>query len=317
VGRFLLKRLLSAVVTLWLLATIVFLLVNVLPSNVGRQVLGGQANEELVKAYNKKIGTDKPVLVQYGKAMKNLSTLSFGDSYKSGVAVRKIIGPAIVRSGKLALLALLLTVPLAIAGGVYTARRQDKLADRAVVVAGLATSSTPEFVTAAILLSIFCVTWKIGKVFANPPPGASILTQLHYLIVPAVAMAIVYLGYIVRMARAGVIGALQTDYARTATMKGLSKATVMRRHLLRNALAPTITVISAQIGYLFGSIVGVEIVFNYAGLGSVLRDAVGNKDIPILSGGVLAVGIVYMIATLAADLLIAFLNPRIRLETSR
>jgi peptide/nickel transport system permease protein len=130
-------------------------------------------------------------------------------------------------------------------------------------------------------------------------------------------MAIVYLGYIVRMARAGVIGALQTDYARTATMKGLSKGTVMRRHLLRNALAPTITVISAQMGYLFGSIVGVELVFNYAGLGSVLRDAVGNKDIPILSGGVLAVGIVYMISTLMADLLIAFLNPRIRLESSR
>jgi peptide/nickel transport system permease protein len=88
----------------------------------------------------------------------------------------------------------------------------------------------------------------------------------------------------------------------------------MRRHILRNALAPTITVISAQIGYLFGSIIGVELIFNYHGLGSILLDAAGNKDVPILEGGVLAVGIVYMLSTLLADILIAILNPRVRLE---
>lgn len=313
-GRFIFKRVMSAIVTLWLLATIVFLLVHVIPGNVGRAILGNTAPESNVVEYNHKIGTDRPLATQYATSLKNLVTLQFGDSYKSGVAVRNIIGPAIFRSGKLAALALILTVPLAIAGGIFAARRQDKLADRVIVVSGLATSSTPEFVTAAILSSLFCVTLPWGKVFANPPPQASLITQLHYLIVPAIAMAIVYLGYIVRMARAGVISALQTDYARTATMKGLSKSRVMRRHILRNALAPTITVVSAQIGYLFGSIIGVEIVFNYAGLGSILRDAVGNHDIPILEGGVLAVGIVYMLSTFLADVLIALLNPRVRLE---
>ena len=314
VGPFLLKRLLSGLITLWLLATIVFCLVHIIPGNVGRSILGNTAPESNVVAYNKKLGTDKPLLVQYKKSMTGLITLKFGESFKSGIAVRKIIGPALFRSGKLAALALILTIPLSLFGGVYAARRQDKFSDRTIVVTGLATSSTPEFVTAALLMTVFCVNWKIGKVFADPPARASVVTQLRYLIFPAIAMAIVYIGYIVRMARAGVIGALQTDYARTATMKGLSKGRVMRGHILRNALAPTITVISAQMGYLFGSILGVELVFNYHGIGSILADAVGNHDIPILEGGVLAVGLVYMVSTLMADLLIAFLNPRVRLE---
>ena len=131
------------------------------------------------------------------------------------------------------------------------------------------------------------------------------------------AMVIAYFGYIARMTRAGVISALQSDYTRTATMKGLSSSQVMRRHVLRNALAPTITVISVQIGYLFGGIIGVEKVFNYAGLGSTMLIAVGAKDIPVLQGAVLIVGIVYMLSTLLADLLIAYLNPRVRLEAER
>jgi peptide/nickel transport system permease protein len=217
----------------------------------------------------------------------------------------------------LALLAFMITIPVSIVAGIFAARRQDKFADRSIVTLGLATSSIPEFVTAAVLLSVFCVHWKIGKVFANPPAGTSALGQLEYLFFPAMAMVIAYFGYITRMTRAGVIQSLHSDYARTATMKGLSKNQVMRTHILRNALAPTITVISVQIGYLFGGIIGVEKVFNYSGLGSTMLIAVGSKDIPVLQGAVLLVGIVYMVSTLMADLLIAFLNPRVRLETKR
>ena len=158
---------------------------------------------------------------------------------------------------------------------------------------------------------------KLGKAFANPPAGTSPIRQPEYRLLPALAMVFAYFGYIARMTRAGVISALQADYTRTATMKGLSNGQVMRRHILRNALAPTITVISVQIGYLFGGIIGVEKVFNYAGLGSTMLNAVGSKDIPVLQGAVLLVGIVYMLSTLLADLLIATLNPRVRLETRR
>lgn len=316
-SRFLLKRLASAIITLWLLATIVFLIVNVLPGDVGRQILGPFAPKEEVAAFNARLGTDQPVLEQYIASIRRVFTLDFGTSYQSGADVTDIIFPALFRSGKLAVLAFVITIPISIAAGIFAARRKDKLADRAIVNIGLASSSIPEFVTAAVLLSVFCVHWKIGKVFANPPAGTSVIGQLQYLIVPAMAMVIAYFGYIARMTRAGVISALHSDYVRTATMKGMSKGEVMRRHILRNALAPTITVISVQIGYLFGGIIGVERVFNYAGLGSTMLSAVGAKDIPVLQGAVLLVGIVYMASTLAADLLIAYLNPRVRLETTR
>ena len=127
---------------------------------------------------------------------------------------------------------------------------------------------------------------------------------------------IVYFGYIARMTRAGVIGALDADFTRTATMKGLSKTQVMRRHVLRNGLQPTVSVIGVQIGYVMGSLVAIEKIFNYPGLGLTIFNA-ASKDPPVLVAGVLVVATVYMLATLAADLVLAWMNPRARLEVSR
>ena len=313
--RYLLKRLASAIVTLWLLVTIVFLIVNILPGDIARKILGPFATQESVTAYRHEYGLDLPLWRQYLSSMKNIVTLDFGSSYLQKKPVTDIIFPALVRSGKLAILAFIITIPISILAGIIAARRQDKLSDRAIVNVGLASSSIPEFVSAAVLLSIFCVHWKIGKVFANPPDGTPLLEQLQYLLMPALAMAIAYFGYLARMTRAGVISAQNSDYARTATMKGMSQGDVMRRHVLRNALAPTITVISIQIGYLFGGIIGVEKVFNYPGLGTEMLNAAKGRDIPLLQGAVLVVGLIYMLSTLAADLLIAYLNPRVRLET--
>jgi peptide/nickel transport system permease protein len=300
------------VITLWLLATIVFLLVNVLPGDVGRKVLGPTANADDVAAFNARLGTDRPMLSQYGTSLRRLATFDFGDSFQTGSPVMDLLWPALGRSSKLALLAFVITIPLSI----FAARRKDRLADRTVVNAGLASSSLPEFVTASTLLAVFAVQIGWGRVNANVPEGTSLVGQLEYLLLPALALVLSYFGYIARMTRAGVINALQADYTRTATMKGLSSGQVMRRHILRNALAPTITVISVQVGYLFGGIVGVEKVFNYPGLGTMMLNAVGRKDIPVLQTAVLIVGVIYMISTLVADLLIAALNPRVRLGGS-
>jgi peptide/nickel transport system permease protein len=313
--RFILRRIGSIAVTLWLLATIVFVLVNVLPGDVGRKVLGPTANADDVAAFNVRLGTDRPLTEQYAKSLERVFTLDFGDSFQTGGPVLDLLIPALGRSAKLAFLAFIITIPLSIAAGIYAARRQDRLADRVVVNAGLASSSVPEFVTASVLLAVFAVSLKLGKVYANVPEGTSLWGQLDYLLLPSLAMVVSYFGYIARMTRAGVINSLQADYTRTATMKGLDSGRVMRRHVLRNALAPTITVISVQIGYLFGGIIGVEKVFNYPGLGTMMLNAVGKKDIPVLQASVLMVGMIYMLSTLAADLMIAFLNPRIRLDT--
>ncbi len=314
VRQYLLKRIGAIIINLWLLATIVFVLVNVLGGDIGRKVLGPTAQLEDVRAYNELLGANDPLIEQYVRSVTNVFTLDFGNSFQSQAPVLDLVIPALGRSAKLALLAFVITIPISIVAGIYAARRQDKLSDRVVVNVGLASSSIPEFVTAAVLLALFAVHFKVGKVYANPPNGVGLLGQLEYLILPAMAMVISYFGYITRMTRAGVITALHSDYTRTATLKGMPAGQVMRKHILRNALAPTITVISVQIGYLFGGIVGVEKVFNYAGLGSTMLNAVGSSDIPVLQASVLVVGMIYMVSTLLADLLIAYLNPRVRLE---
>ena len=224
---------------------------------------------------------------------------------------------AMVRSAKLAGLALLLTIPVAIAAGVFAARRRDRRADRGIVLLGVTSSSIPEFVTGTVLVVVVGVQLKLLPVIATTPPGASIPTQVAALLMPATAMAIVYFGYIARMTRAGTIEVLQSDYTRTAAMKGLTPNQVMRKHVLRNALIPTVAVIAVQVGYLFGGIIAVEKIFTYNGMGQTMLFAAQNKDLPMLTAGVILVGIVYMLATLAADMTIAWMNPRIRLDSER
>jgi peptide/nickel transport system permease protein len=315
-ARFITRRLLLAIVTLWLLATIVFVIANVLPADVGRTILGPFAPQESVDALNQRLGTDRPILIRYVDAMKGIVTLDFGDSFVSGQPVLPQLLGAVGRSAKLAALALVITIPISIVAGLYAARRRDRKADRAIVLLGVTSSSIPEFITGTILVVVVGVQLGWLPVVATAPPNSDIVTQIRYLLMPAIAMAIVYFGYIARMTRSGAIDVLQSDYARTATMKGLTASQTMRHHVLRNALVPTVAVIAVQIGYLFGGIIAVEKIFNYNGMGATMLFAAQNKDLPMLTTGVLIIGIVYMLATLAADVIMAWMNPRIRLDAS-
>src|SRR6476660_4210503 len=315
-ARFIARRLVLAVITLWLLATIVFIITNVLPDNVGRTILGPFAPQESVDALNERLGTNRPLPIRYVEQIEGIVTLDFGESFVSGQPVLPQILAAAGRSAKLAGLALLITIPTAIAAGLYAARRRDRKADRAIVLLGVTSSSIPEFITATILVVVVGVQLGWLPVLATAPPNADIVTQVRYLLMPAIAMAIVYFGYIARMTRAGAIDVLQSDYTRTATMKGLTTSQTMRHHVLRNALVPTVAVIAVQIGYLFGGIIAVEKIFNYNGMGATMLFAAQNKDLPMLTAGVLVIGIVYMLATLAADLIMAWMHPRIRLDAN-
>lgn len=302
-----------SVVTLFLLATLVFLIVNVLPGDPGRRIAGPFAPQETVDALNERLGANDPLPQQYGRLLKNTVTFDFGDSFKFGQPVKSVLFPALGRSAKLVILGLLLTVPISIAGGVFAARRRNSLADRSVVTLGLASSSIPEFVSGVTLQFLLGVQLGWLPVLALAPSGAGFFTELRYLLMPALALVAVYFGYIARITRAGVIQALDADYTRTAVMKGLDGRRVLTRHVMRNALQPTVAVIGTQIGYLFSGLIGLELIFNYPGLGSLIVNAAKSKDFPLLQAGVILVGIIYMICTLLADLVIAWMNPRARL----
>ncbi|MGI9028409.1 MAG: ABC transporter permease [Ilumatobacteraceae bacterium] len=315
--RYVIRRVALSVITLFLLVTAVFLIVNVFPSDPGRSIAGPFAPQATVDDINERLGTNDPLPEQYGRLLRSVVTFDYGDSFQFRQPVADLLLPALGRSARLVALGLIFTVPLAIAAGIFAARRRDTFADRTVVTLGLASSSIPEFVSGVTLQYLLGVKLGWFPALATAPRDAGILTQLNHLLLPAFALVVVYFGYIARMTRAGVIAALDADYTRTAVMKGLSNPRVMRRHVMRNGLQPTVSVIGTQVGYLFSGLLGLELIFNYQGLGNLIYNAAGSKDFPVLTAGVITVGIIYMLCTLAADLVIAWMNPRARLAPSR
>jgi peptide/nickel transport system permease protein len=226
--------------------------------------------------------------------------------------VWEILGPAVGNSAKLGVYAFLLVVPLGILGGVFAGLRAGRATDRTITVVGMSLVVVPEFVTGLVLILVFSIWLGWLPVTAQWEEGAGFLTQARHLTLPAIALAIVLFGYIARIARAGVVEALDADYTRTAYLIGLSHETVIRRHVLRNALLPTIAVVATQVGYLVGGLVAIEFLFNYQGLGLTVLHAAELKDFTLLTAAVLVVGVVYLLVTLVADILFALLNPRIR-----
>ena len=310
---YILRRLGLALVTLWLLSVIVFFAGQVLPGDPGRAILGPLAAQSAVHALDQQLGVGRPLLAQYWSWVSGLVHGNMGISYQLRTPVAPQIGSALVNSVKLAALAFVIVVPLGITGGVLAALRYGRATDRVISVSGLSAATVPEFVSGIVLIVIFAVELKWLPVQASAGAGASVGSQLDHLILPAIPLVLVLFGYIARMARAGTIEALDSDYARTATLKGLKRSVVIRRHVLRNSLLPTITVIATQTGYLVGGLVVVEHLFNYQGIGNLIWTAANGKDFPMLEAGVLTIGVVYMVATLIADVLYTVLNPRLRL----
>jgi peptide/nickel transport system permease protein len=311
-GRFLLKRLGLALITLWLLSVFVFVGASVLPGNVARNILGPFADQAAVDQLNHALGTDKPLLTQYWNWITGFLRGDMGDSYSYHVPVSSLLGDALANSFKLAALAFVLVVPLSIVGGVVAALKRDRPLDRVITIGGLSLAVVPEFVTGIMLILIFGLWLDVLPVSADAPTGADPLTQLEYLILPALTLVIVLFGYIARITRAGTIESLDADYTRTAVLKGLPRRTVIRRHVLRNSLLPTIAVIATQTGYLIGGLVVIETLFNYHGMGRLIFTALQQKDFPLLESAVLVVGIIFLAANLLADLAYSLLNPRIR-----
>jgi peptide/nickel transport system permease protein len=311
---FIAKRVGLGLITLFILSLIVFFAAQVLPGDPARAILGPLAAPSAVKALSHQLGTDKPVISQYGTWLSHLVSGNLGTSYQYQSAIGPILGKALVNSLKLAAVAFVIVVPLGILGGVVAALNVGKPIDRIISVFGLSSTTIPEVVSGIILILIFGIGLNVLPISATSPPGAGLGTQLDHLIMPAIPLVLILFGYIQQMARAGTVEALASDYARTATLKGLPRGVMIRRHILRNSLLPTITVIASQTGYLVGGLVLVETLFHYQGIGLLIYTAATGKDFPMLEAGVLVIGIVYMVATLIADILYSLLNPRIRFQ---
>lgn len=325
--RFALRRAALAILTLFILIVVVFLLTRAAPGDTAQRIAGPFATEQRVDEVREQFGLGDPLPTQFVRYMGDVLTFDFGVSFadSSQSVMGDVIRPALWRSTKLVILALIMTLPISIIGGIIAARKKDTFLDRSIVTLGLASASIPEFVSGVILQYLLGVRLRNEGIFGFQtdffpsisvvPNDAAFVTEVRYLLLPALAIVCVYFGYIARVTRVGTITALDADYARTAYMKGLGTRKVVRRHVLRNALQPTVAVTGTQIGYLFGGLVALELVFEYNGLGRVILNAAQLPNFPVVQAGVIVVAIIFMIATLVADLLIAYMNPRTRLNT--
>ncbi len=310
--RFLVRRAGLALVTLVLVSLILFTIAQILPGDVGRTILGPYATNAQVAALDQQLGVDRPLIVRYWAWLTGFLTGHWGNSFLFDVPVLSLVLGRLANSAELAGFALCIIVPLSIGLGVVAALHDGRWFDRLLAIVGLSLIALPEFASGVMVLVVFAVELRWLPV-ASHPPNLDPLDWFRQLLLPSVPLMFVLFGYISRMARAGTVEALRANYTRTAILKGLPRSVVIRNHVLRNSLLPTITVVSVQIGYVVGGLVVTETLFSYPGIGKLIFDSAVGHDLPVLQAAVLLIACLYMATTLTADVLYTLLNPRVRL----
>ncbi|MHB8628258.1 MAG: ABC transporter permease [Aggregatilineales bacterium] len=314
--QYLIRRVGFLLATLLLTSIIVFFIAQVLPGDPARVMLGREAGQEAVDALNAKLGFNDPVPVRYIHWLVNFVQGDWGVSYSNN---QRAIYPLVMQRLKYSLwlagVALLVAIPLSIALGLLAGLNAYKPIDGIISIGSLALVGLPEFVTGVVLINVVAYQWHLLPASSSPVvPGMAFGDALQYLILPAITATLVLLAYVVRLTRAGVIEVLKKAYVRTAALKGLTSRQVVIDHVLRNALLPTVTVIAISFGWLISGLVVIENVFGYPGLGALLTFAISRRDLLLMQAIAMVAVFFYTIANFIADLLYAYLNPRIRLR---
>jgi peptide/nickel transport system permease protein len=309
-SRVVLRRLGLMLVTLLLVSMLVFATAELLPGDLGRTILGPYATEEQVAELNDSLGEDDPAPVRYVEWLSRFVRGDWGTSASLGQPVRPLVLDRLGNSLLLALYALALAVPVALALGMLAARRRGRPLDAGVSATSVSLMAIPEFVVGTILSIVFAV--QLGWFPVSSAVPDDVASFFHELTLPAVVLALVLFGSLARVTRAATLAALDADYTRTATLKGLPARRVLVRHALPNVLPPTVAAVGAHVGYLVGGIVVVETLFAYQGVGKLLLDSAQAHDLAPLEACVLVTAIVVMVANLAADIAAWALNPRLR-----
>jgi peptide/nickel transport system permease protein len=311
-ATYLLRRLGFIFVTMFLASIVIFAATLLLPGDVAHVVLGQFATPEAVANLRESLGLNRPVYVQYLDWLAKFVVGNWGDSMVSHQPVLPMILERLRNSTMLAVLALVFYVPLGILFGVIAALNREKIADQTISGVTMGFVGLPEFVSGLILISVFALRLHWLPANSSIEPDATFFQALPYLILPAITVSLTSLGYVSRMTRASTIDVLKTDYVRAADLKGLPRQQVLYKHVLRNSLLPTVTIVAMGIGYLIGGLIVTEQVFGYPGLGRLLVYAIQRRDLILILACSMVVVAVFCVSNLIADVLYSFLNPRIR-----
>jgi peptide/nickel transport system permease protein len=311
---FILRRLGFLAVTLLVASLLIFIATQILPGDVARMILGRFATEEALTNLREQMGLNLPLVVQYFTWLTHFVRGDWGISLSADSPVMGLVFARLGNSAMLAAVAFAMYVPLGILLGLVAALRRNSATDQAISVGSLSFIGLPEFVTGVILIAIFAIKLKWLPASSAIDPDATFMEALPHLILPAVTVSLVSLAYITRMTRSGTIEVFSSDYVRTAYLKGLRPYQVLFGHVLRNALLPTVTVVAIGVGWLIGGLIVTESLFSYPGLGRLLLFAIQRQDLPLIQATTLLLVAIFCLSNLVADILYAYLNPRIRYQ---
>jgi ABC-type dipeptide/oligopeptide/nickel transport system permease component len=301
-----LLRLLLLVPAVWLIFTMVFLLVHIVPGDPVEQMLGPDAQASDVQQIRHSLGLDLPLAVQYGHYFRGVFIGDWGRSYRFGEPVLGLVLERYPATLELAFAALLVCAGIAIPAGVFSASRRGSVRDRATSVLTLLGLSIPNFALGPLLILIFSV--EAGWLPVSGRGG------LPHLLLPAITLGAALAAILTRMVRGSMLEELSSDYVRTARAKGLRERAVLFRHAFPNALIPIITVVGLQFGTLLAGAIVTETIFSWPGIGRLVVQAIASRDYPLLQGCILIIALSYVAVNLVTDMIYAIVDPRVRLS---
>jgi peptide/nickel transport system permease protein len=308
--RMLLHRFALGVVILIVISIIIFLGVSMLPGDAAEAILGQAATPDTVAALRRQLGLDLPAHTRYLHWLSNMLQGDFGISIGNGRDIAELVGVRFTNTIFLASLAACISMPLALLLGILAALYRNTLYDRIVNVVTLSSISTPEFFVSYILILFVSVKAGLLPSLSNIQDGISFGERIEKTILPALALTLVSVAYVMRMTRAAIINLMASSYIEMATLKGIRKSRIVTHHALPNAWAPIVNVIVLNLAYLVVGVVVVEVVFVYPGLGQLLVDAVRRRDMPVVQACCLIFAATYVFLNMTADILSILTNPR-------
>ncbi len=303
--RFALRRFGRLVLTVLLISTIVFMVIRVIPGDPALVVAGIDASPEDIAAIRAKLGTDKPVMVQYVEWIGAVLRFDFGNSMISGEPVTRLILERFPLTLSLALMGIVISIIIAIPLGVLSAVKRWSFWDYLGMAFSQVGMAIPSFWLGIILLLVFSVKIRLFPLFGSD--------SIRHLILPAVSLGIARAAILLRLTRASMTEELSKEYVITARSKGLTEKMVHYKHALKNALLPVITIAGIQLGYMLGGAIIIEQVFSLPGLGRLFLFGVYQRDFPLIQGGVVFVAFAFSLINFLVDILYSLLNPRIRI----
>ncbi|MBP2308405.1 ABC transporter permease subunit [Azospirillum melinis] len=307
-----LTRLVYLALVLAVMSVLIFLVTQAMPGDVASMIAGQFASKEVVDAIAVKLGLDQPLIVQYGHWAAGILRGDLGRSLVLEQPIGPILMEALARSLVLAVVALFVVAVVGIGLGVLAAVRRGKLTDQLVSGVSYLGIAVPDFFWAIVLVLVFGSYMKLLPTGGYAPITDGFLPWASHLVLPVVTLVLMLLARIARLTRSSMIDVLQTNYVKFARAKGMPESVVILRHALKNALLPTITVLAIDFGLILGGVVVIETIFSYPGMGRLLLFAIQRHDLPLIQATILIVSAAYCLANLTADLLYAFVNPKIR-----